>query len=722
MGRGKALSSMPGKMSSGPLIVARRAPRAEEEEEFDGARMDLKEVVAKDSGDRQRWLTTALKAAREDRIRLGLTALFDILAHRKFADNIAAKAGRRMRREILQHSDLFSAKQQKFLQSSHWSLDQFGGGSGGAGGPDRHDDIDEDVADRHEELSRKKAAVWDAEERAARRAAEPAGEPTIVSSANVELAKTEADRFLMAALGVPVPEPRVDAPPAAAAAAAPAGPEAAGGSAGAAASSSSSSSSSLTAWPRDIGAMVFGEAHAKERPDLGAVSPGYAGRFYQRALPAAQVPFASDKGRVIFREALLAGTMENYFVLAEQFRTQDEPTFCGLSTLAMVLNCLRIDPMRTWKGAWRWFNEQNLGCCTGPEQVREAGLSFDMFKCLASCNGADAVAHRAPDAGKFNGEEEAFTEAFRASVRATSRSQERECIVVCYSREALGQSGAGHFSPIGGYHEESDSVLILDVARFKYPPHWARLEDVVQGMMNVDPDTSRPRGWIYLRSLQSSAQQLSKPGDQILPLRMPYVPAAAGRRLSEALALALAEETAGCTGACGEVDTMTAMRRWLRAVCKAEPQVFGQLLRVANATALHEVLTRLGSFPLFRELCEAYESAVTSPGNGINADFFPPLQVLEPPYRGPWPVAAREADVEDLGLAACGELWVLLLLLLPQHLRGAVSETVAEPGLARDMARAVRGPWALPLEALRETLGQMLPAPEARRCSQSPRR
>jgi len=491
-------------------------------------------------------------------------------------------------------------------------------------------------------------------------------------------------------------------------------------------SSSSSPSSSSTARPRDLGETVFGDAHPKKRPDLGAVSPGYAGRFYQRALPAAQVPFASHEGRILFREALLAGTMENYFILAEQFRTQDEPTFCGLSTLAMVLNCLRIDPMRTWKGAWRWFNEQNLGCCTGPEQVREAGLSFDMFKCLAGCNGADSVAQRAPDEatlGKGSGEVEAFAEAFRAAVRTTSKSQDRECIVICYSREALGQSGAGHFSPIGGYHEESDSILILDVARFKYPPHWARLQDVVQGMMNVDPDTRRPRGWIHLRSLQTSTQLSRTSGDHLLPLRIPYVPAAAGRRLSEALALALAEEMPACTGGCGEADSMTAVRRWLRAVCKAEPQVLGQLLRVADATALHEVLTRLGSFPLFRELCEAYESAVASPGDGINAEFFPPLRVLSPSAsyssrRGAWPAAAREADVEDVGLAACGELWVLLLLLLPQHLRVAVAENVAGPRIAQDVARAVRGPWALPLEALRETLSHILPAPQARGCSQ----
>lgn len=45
--------------------------------------------------------------------------------------------------------------------------------------------------------------------------------------------------------------------------------------------------------------------------------------------------------------------MESYFRLAEQFRTQDEPAFCGLSTLTMVLNALAVDPGRVWKGTCR---------------------------------------------------------------------------------------------------------------------------------------------------------------------------------------------------------------------------------------------------------------------------------------------------------------------------------------------------------------------------------
>jgi hypothetical protein len=37
-------------------------------------------------------------------------------------------------------------------------------------------------------------------------------------------------------------------------------------------------------------------------------------------------------------------------------------------------------------------------------------------------------------------------------------------------------AGDGHFSPVGGYSEAEDMVLILDTARFKYPPHWVPLE------------------------------------------------------------------------------------------------------------------------------------------------------------------------------------------------------------------------------------------------------
>ena len=64
-----------------------------------------------------------------------------------------------------------------------------------------------------------------------------------------------------------------------------------------------------------------------------------------------------------------------------------------------------------------------------------------------------------------------------------------EVFVGSYSRKVLQQTGDGHYSPIAGYHVKKDMVLILDVARFKYPPHWADVDNLYDAMCTKDPKT-----------------------------------------------------------------------------------------------------------------------------------------------------------------------------------------------------------------------------------------
>jgi glutathione gamma-glutamylcysteinyltransferase len=182
--------------------------------------------------------------------------------------------------------------------------------------------------------------------------------------------------------------------------------------------------------------------------------------------------------------------MEGYFALAEQFHTQAEPAFCGLGTLVMVLNALEIDPGRTWKGPWRWYSEEHLDCCRSLEDVAREGITLTQLACLARCNGARAQVSFA---------ESASVEELRAAVReATSKAGEQH-VVVAYDRRALGQTGSGHFSPVGGMHPERDLVLLLDVARFKYPSHWVSIEALHRAMVPVDPASGRSRGFLTIR-------------------------------------------------------------------------------------------------------------------------------------------------------------------------------------------------------------------------------
>lgn len=213
--------------------------------------------------------------------------------------------------------------------------------------------------------------------------------------------------------------------------------------------------------------------------------------FYRRPLPSDAIAFSSPEGRALFADALAHGGLDGYFQLAEQFHTQSDPAFCGLGSLVVALNALAIDPGRLWKGPWRWFAEDLLDCCVPLPQVRARGLTLDELSCLARCNGAEVeVRHSTQDPADL----QAFKDALAASARG------ERVMIASYDRSALGQTGSGHFSPVGGYHAERDMVLLLDVARFKYPPHWVRGDALWRAMHALDPAAGRSRGWLTLRA------------------------------------------------------------------------------------------------------------------------------------------------------------------------------------------------------------------------------
>ena len=215
-----------------------------------------------------------------------------------------------------------------------------------------------------------------------------------------------------------------------------------------------------------------------------------------RSLPRDLDALDSSTGRALFREALLDGTMESYFKLAQQLHTQAEPEYCGLGSLVCALNALRIDPARTWKGPWRWFSEELLTCCKSMQEISRSGLTLDEVACLASCSGATTSVYRPPLVS---------IDEFREHIQAVSTDPNGPVLIVNYSRKAVGQTGSGHFSPIGGYHAATDRILVLDTARFKYPPHWLSLGLLFEAMRGADPATQSARGWLVLRRRADSA-------------------------------------------------------------------------------------------------------------------------------------------------------------------------------------------------------------------------
>ncbi|KAF9398526.1 hypothetical protein BGX21_007668 [Mortierella sp. AD011] len=209
--------------------------------------------------------------------------------------------------------------------------------------------------------------------------------------------------------------------------------------------------------------------------------------FYRRKLPEHLISFTSPKGKSLFREMLEGGYGEGYFSLVGNFTTQSEPAFCGPSSLAMVLNSLEVDPQRQWKGAWRWYSDELLECCAPAEQVKAKGITFNQFACLSKCH-CDVQVRRATQTS---------LEQFKQDLEMVC-SRDDIHMVVSFSRKSLGQTGDGHFSPIGGYVPKSGMVLVLDTARFKYPSYFVSVERLYKSLFPIDVETGTSRGYFLL--------------------------------------------------------------------------------------------------------------------------------------------------------------------------------------------------------------------------------
>lgn len=211
------------------------------------------------------------------------------------------------------------------------------------------------------------------------------------------------------------------------------------------------------------------------------------------ALPArAQpVPLASEEGHARFSRAAAGAAALS---LLANLETEIYLTFCGPASLATALNSLgRREPAAAVFHPHRRITQDSLFtpanlAVKSYSAVQIAGLTLDQLAQFAANLGVTAEPTHADAMG---------LDALRGILRTALADPTRR-VVLNYSRIPLGQDGDGHVSPAAAYDEASDSVLILDVARYKYPPVWVPVEMLHAAMLRVDPDSNRPRGLLVL--------------------------------------------------------------------------------------------------------------------------------------------------------------------------------------------------------------------------------
>lgn len=209
-------------------------------------------------------------------------------------------------------------------------------------------------------------------------------------------------------------------------------------------------------------------------------------------LPDNLIAAASPQG-----EALLidADAREAYFTLASNYLTQKTQSFCGVASMVMVFNALQLPAPEVPEYApYRTFTQDNIfndrtEAILPQTTILKQGITLDQIGQLLQVQPVDVTVRHASDSS---------LDSFRSEA-AAYLAQPGHYVLANYFRNALGQQKGGHFSPVAAYDKESDRFLILDVARYKYPPVWVKAEELFAAMNTKDSDNAdKSRGYVLI--------------------------------------------------------------------------------------------------------------------------------------------------------------------------------------------------------------------------------
>ncbi len=190
-----------------------------------------------------------------------------------------------------------------------------------------------------------------------------------------------------------------------------------------------------------------------------------------------------------------AQSREAYLKLSDQFLTQKTQTFCGVASMVMVFNAMNLPAPETLEYApYRIFTQDNIfdaktEAILPRDTILKQGITLDQMGALVALKPVNVTIQHAADSS---------VDQFRKEA-SSYLAQKGHFVLVNYLRDSLGQKAGGHFSPLAAYEPKSDRFLILDVARYKYPPVWVTASELFAAMNTEDPDNqNKTRGYVLI--------------------------------------------------------------------------------------------------------------------------------------------------------------------------------------------------------------------------------
>jgi len=231
-------------------------------------------------------------------------------------------------------------------------------------------------------------------------------------------------------------------------------------------------------------------------------------------LPDGYIDLRTQEGQSRLNDCALCADYPN---LSSAFLTQATQTFCGLASSTMVLNADEtsrvLRPITKPYEPFHYYTQCNLLNDTVREKIDtqkilRGGMELTEINYILSNQPSTEAAQcfHASDATieNFTEKEEVLdhcdvrkTKAGALAELKNGLSTPGQYVIINFAKAPYETRG-GHFSPLAAYHKASDSFLIMDVARYKYPPFWIKADALWDSMRSIDNDSGKARGFIIL--------------------------------------------------------------------------------------------------------------------------------------------------------------------------------------------------------------------------------
>jgi hypothetical protein len=209
------------------------------------------------------------------------------------------------------------------------------------------------------------------------------------------------------------------------------------------------------------------------------------------AEPAVVIYWDSAEGKAL-RARMPADA--DYWQLAPNFAAQITQSYCSVASAVTVLNAMPITkPVDPTYAPYAYFTQTNFFTpevvkVISPQTVLAMGMTREEMAETLSRQGVKAISI----AGDTLSEEGLRT------LLKKALGDDGQFVLANYFRANLGQVGGGHWSALAAYDAQSDSVLILDVAKYKYPPAWVSISILQQAIATIDTTSNKARGLVVV--------------------------------------------------------------------------------------------------------------------------------------------------------------------------------------------------------------------------------